>query len=159
MVNVLTFGPVGAQEVLLEVKFAEVDRAAMTQLGVNLFSTGAGNTTGTVTTHQFGGCRASERPPIPARSARFQPALPWISDALNLFFFNPAMHFGAVVKALETSNLLQILAEPNLIAVNGKEANFLAGGEFPFPVVQPGSGFPRSPFSSKISGCNWRLLR
>src|SRR5579863_6903432 len=44
VVNVLTFGPVGAQEVLLEVKFAEVDRSALTQLGSNFFSTGAGNT-------------------------------------------------------------------------------------------------------------------
>jgi pilus assembly protein CpaC len=42
---------------------------------------------------------------------------------------------------LQQKNLLQILAEPNLIAVNGKEASFLAGGEFPFPIVQPGQGF------------------
>ena len=55
VVNVLTFGPVGAQEVLLQVKFAEVDRTALTQLGVNFISTGAGNTIGTVTTGQFGG--------------------------------------------------------------------------------------------------------
>ena len=55
IVNVLTFGPVGAQEVLLQVKFAEVDRSAITQLGVNFLSTGAGNTIGTVTTGQFGG--------------------------------------------------------------------------------------------------------
>src|SRR6201993_421230 len=55
VVNVLTFGPVGAQEVLLQVKFAEVDRTAMSQLGVNFFSTGAANTIGTVTTGQFGG--------------------------------------------------------------------------------------------------------
>src|SRR4051794_8548906 len=55
VVNVLTFGPVGAQEVLLEVKFAEVDRSAVTQLGVNLFSTGAANTIGTATTGQYGG--------------------------------------------------------------------------------------------------------
>src|SRR6202035_6154908 len=55
VVNVLTFGPVGAQEVLLEVKFAEVDRTALTQLGVNFISTGAANTIGTVTTGQFGG--------------------------------------------------------------------------------------------------------
>src|ERR1700723_1236486 len=55
VVNVLTFGPVGAQEVLLEVKFAEVDRSALTQLGSNFFSTGAANTLGTVTTGQFGG--------------------------------------------------------------------------------------------------------
>ena len=48
VVNVLTFGPVGAEEVLLEVKFAEVDRTALTQLGINVFSTGAGNTICTV---------------------------------------------------------------------------------------------------------------
>jgi pilus assembly protein CpaC len=55
VVNVLTFGPVGAQEVLLQVKFAEVDRTAMTQLGVNFVSNGAGNTIGTLTTGQYGG--------------------------------------------------------------------------------------------------------
>jgi len=57
-----------------------------------------------------------------------------------LFFFNPQVHLGVVIEALKTQNLLQILAEPNLVAVNGKEASFLAGGEFPFPVVQPGAG-------------------
>src|ERR1700693_3913417 len=59
VVNVLTFGPVGAQEVLLEVKFAEVDRAAVQQLGVNFFTPGTGNTTGTLTTQQFGGFQVS----------------------------------------------------------------------------------------------------
>ena len=58
-----------------------------------------------------------------------------------MFLFNADIHLGAVIKALQTKNLLQILAEPNLIAVNGKEASFLAGGEFPFPIVQPGQGF------------------
>ena len=55
VINVLTFGPVGAQEVLLEVKFAEVDRSATTQLGINFFSTGAANLIGTSTTGQYGG--------------------------------------------------------------------------------------------------------
>jgi pilus assembly protein CpaC len=134
VVNVLTFGPVGADEVLLEVKFAEVDRTALTQLGINMFSTGAGNTIGTVQTGQFGGVKPG---PItdPATSNTAT-----ISDALNLFFFNPQVHLGGVIKALQSKNLLQILAEPNLVAVNGKEASFLAGGEFPFPVVQPGAG-------------------
>jgi pilus assembly protein CpaC len=59
---------------------------------------------------------------------------------LNLFFFNPQVHLGTMIKALQSKSLLQILAEPNLVAVNGKEASFLAGGEFPFPVVQPGAG-------------------
>src|SRR5215467_11054814 len=55
VVNVLTFGPVGSQEVLLQVKFAEVDRTALTQMGVNFISTGAANTNGTLSTGQFGG--------------------------------------------------------------------------------------------------------
>src|SRR5579862_3169251 len=55
VVNVLTFGPVGAQEVLLQVKFAEVDRTAALQLGANFFTPGTGNTTGVLGTGQFGG--------------------------------------------------------------------------------------------------------
>jgi len=55
VVNVLTFGPVGSQEVLLQVKFAEVDRTALTQMGINFISTGGANTIGTVTTGQYGG--------------------------------------------------------------------------------------------------------
>ena len=141
VVNVLTFGPVGAQEVLLEVKFAEVDRAATTQLGFNILSTGAANTIGTVTTGQFGGFgqeRVTDQ--TGGQSVPFQ-SNQTINDVLNLFLFRPDIHLGVVIKALQQKNLLQILAEPNLIAVNGKEASFLAGGEFPFPLVQPGQGF------------------
>jgi len=138
---VLTFGPVGAEEVLLEVKFAEVDRTALTQLGINMFSTGAGNTIGTVTTGQFGGITTG---PISnttnGNGTGTATTTMTVSNLLNLFFFNPQVHLGAVIEALHSRNLLQILAEPNLVAVNGKEASFLAGGEFPFPVVQPGVG-------------------
>jgi len=141
VVNVLTFGPIGAEEVLLEVKFAEVDRTALTQVGFNLFSTGAGNTIGSVTTGQFGGITPG---PITdttnSNGTGTTTSTPLISNALNMFFFNPQVHLGAVIQALQARNLLQILAEPNLVAVNGKEASFLAGGEFPFPVVQPGAG-------------------
>ena len=135
VVNALTFGPVGSQEVLLEVKFAEVDRSALAQLGLNVFSTGAGNTVGNVSTGQFGGERVSSVA-NPTQSTNVT-----ISDLLNVFFFRPDINLGAAIKALQTNNLLEILAEPNLIAVNGKEASFLAGGEFPFPIVQPGAGF------------------
>src|SRR6202041_3265297 len=69
VVNVLTFGPVGAQEVLLQVKFAEVDRSALTQLGVNFISTGAANTLGTVTPGQFGGFGPQTLTPGPSVSA------------------------------------------------------------------------------------------
>jgi pilus assembly protein CpaC len=143
VINVLSFGPVGAQEVLLEVKFAEVDRSAVTQLGVNLFSTGAANTTGTSTTGQFGGFQVSRGAQTTGTTTTGSSPDTNInfSQALNMFLFRSDINLGAIVQALQQKNLLQILAEPNLIAVNGKEASFLAGGEFPFPIVQPGQGF------------------
>lgn len=145
VVNVLTFGPVGAQEILLEVKFADVDRSANIQLGANFFSTGAANTVGTVTTGTGGGFQVSGSgssggsgggPSNPGSGTSIN-----FNNALNIFLFRRDINFGAIIQDLQQKNLLQILAEPNLIAVNGKEASFLAGGEFPFPVVQPGAGF------------------
>jgi pilus assembly protein CpaC len=145
VVNVLSFGPVGAEEVQLEVKFAEVDRSAVTQLGVNLFMPGLGNTVALSQTGQFGGLTvhntAQTTTTTPGgtttTTTTSTPPTVNISDFLNLFVARTDINLGAVVKALQQKNLLQILAEPNLIAVNGKESSFLAGGEFPFPVVQP----------------------
>jgi pilus assembly protein CpaC len=151
IINVLTFGPVGAQEVLLEVKFAEVDRSALTQMGVNVFSTGAGNLFGTTTTGQYGGFTPPAITQTQGQSPPFQ-ATQTLSNVLNLFLFQPNIHLGTVIEALETKNLLQILAEPNLIAVNGKKASFLAGGQFPFPIVQPGQGFTAVTISFKEFG-------
>src|SRR5437764_5231475 len=122
IINVLTFGPVGAQEVLLQVKFAEVDRSALTQLGINFISTGAGNTIGTVTTGQFGGFGPQTVTPSTTTSSSGSStrtsSAQSVGNVLNLFVFRPDINFGAVLEALETKNLLQILAEPNLIAVN-----------------------------------------
>jgi pilus assembly protein CpaC len=146
VVNVLTFGPVGAQEVLLQVKFAEVDRTALTQLGVNFISTGAANTIGTITTGQYGGFSGQTVGPSSSGASTT------LNNVLNLFVFRPDINFGAVIEALETKNLLQILSEPNLIAVNGKKASFLAGGQFPFPIVQPGQGFVAVTISFKDFG-------
>lgn len=150
VVNVLTFGPVGAQEVLLQVKFAEVDRTALTQLGINFISTGAANTIGTITTGQFGGFGPQTLNTQSGSSSGTQSQT--LNNVLNLFLFRPDINFGATIEALETKNLLQILAEPNLIAVNGKEASFLAGGQFPFPIVQPGAGFTAVTISFKEFG-------
>jgi pilus assembly protein CpaC len=158
VVNVLTFGPVGSQEVLLQVKFAEVDRTALTQLGVNLVSTGAANSLGTVTTGQFGGFgpqTLGEQPTTTTSTAAgttTTTSVQTINNVLNLFLFRPDLNFGAVIQALQSKNLLQILAEPNLIALNGKEASFLAGGQFPFPIVQPGAGFTAVTISFKEFG-------
>jgi pilus assembly protein CpaC len=151
VVNVLTFGPVGAQEVLLEVKFAEVDRSALSQLGANLFSTGAANLVGTSTTGQYGGFTAQSVSQTQGENAPFT-ATQTVSNVLNMFLFQPNIHLGVVIEALQTKNLLQILSEPTLIAVNGKKASFLAGGQFPFPIVQPGQGFTAVTISFKEFG-------
>jgi pilus assembly protein CpaC len=63
-----------------------------------------------------------------------------LSDLLNIFIFRPDINFAATIKALQNDNVLEILAEPNLITSSGKEASFLAGGEFPYPVLQSSGG-------------------
>src|SRR6185369_3866158 len=118
--------------ILLRVKFASVDRNFSRQLGVNLFSTGAANTVGSVGTEQF-------NPPSLINPAG-SPVTTTLSDALNLFLFRPDLNLGATIKLLESRGLLEVLAEPNVLAQNGKPASFLAGGEFPFPVVQASGG-------------------
>jgi pilus assembly protein CpaC len=151
VVNVLTFGPVGAQEVLLQVKFVEVDRSALANFGINLLSTGATNTIGTLTTGQFGGF-GSQQLTTPTTGGQTTVTSETINNPLNLFFFRPDINLGASIEALHSRNLLQILAEPNLIALNGKEASFLAGGQFPFPIVQPGAGFTTVTIAFKEFG-------
>jgi pilus assembly protein CpaC len=164
VVNVLTFGPVGAQEILLEVKFAEVDRSAVLQLGTNFFLPGAGHTVATATTGQFGGFQVTTSGSstqtaggTTTTTTTSTPPQINVSNALNLFLFRSDINFGTVIQALQQKNLLQILAEPNLIAVNGKEASFLAGGEFPFPIVQPGQGFTAVSISFKEFGVRLRF--
>ena len=130
------------RQVLLEVKFAEVDRNAISQLGVNIFSTGATRTIGTTTTGQFGGFGAQEINDIfgPGTSGFDFTSKQTINQVLNVFLFRPDIHLGAVIQALKDHNVLEILAEPNLLALSGQKATFLAGGEFPYLVSQPSSG-------------------
>jgi len=116
-----------SQQVLLQVRFAEVNRRATEELGISFFTgiNGYKNWVGRTTTQQFA-----------APFFDTQQGGLTFSDYLNLFVFNTKNNIGAVVKALETRGLLQSLAEPNLIAYNGQKASFLAGGEFPVPIVQ-----------------------
>lgn len=116
-------------QVLLKVRFAEVDRSAIQDLGANIISTGATNTIGSVTTGQY-------NPPRPAGNVGA--GVFSLSDALNVFLFRPDLDLGATIQALQQRKLVEILAEPNVLAANGKDASFLAGGEFPYPVVQGG---------------------
>lgn len=128
--------PVHERQILLEVRFAEVDRTKLTTLAFNLLSTGAGNTLGTTSTQQFspiGSAAIVQLSNATASTATFG-----VSNLLNIFLFDPNLKLGTTIQDLASKNVLQILAEPNLLALNGQKASFLAGGEFPFPVVQGG---------------------
>jgi pilus assembly protein CpaC len=131
--------PVEAQ-ILIKVKFADVDRTYSQQLGLNFFSTGATRTIGSVTTGQFNPPQPSSTTgstggtgATPSQNTTFN-----LTNALNIFFFRPDLNLGATIEALAAQNWLQILAEPNVLTMNNRSASFLAGGEFPFPTLQGG---------------------
>ena len=137
--------PPHEKQIMLEVKFAEVDRTKLDQLGFNIFSTGALNTPGVISTQQFGpptgsAGRTEVTGTIGAQLLGTATSFS-LPDVLNLFLFRPDLNLGATLRALQQKSVLQILAEPNLLALNGRPARFLAGGEFPFPVVQGGGNF------------------
>jgi pilus assembly protein CpaC len=140
VVNNLQVLPAGAdKQIVLRVKFAELNRNAGTQLGVNLISTGALNTPGRISTGQFqSGSSSRLTGTIPGNAAGTTSEFS-ITDALNIFAFRPDLNLAAFVRALQNEGLLQILAEPNLVTTDGKQASFLVGGEFPVPVLQGGS--------------------
>jgi pilus assembly protein CpaC len=123
------------KQILLRVKFAALDRSKELQYGVNLLGmpglTNIGSTTGQYAAPQLQGTQGIG--PSPASNQTT------ISQALNLFALNPALNIGAFVKALQTENIAEVLAEPTLVATNGKEAYFLVGGEIPIPVLQGGA--------------------
>jgi pilus assembly protein CpaC len=122
---------VASNQVMLRVRFAEVSRSALQELGASFIANGYNNQWfGRTTTQQFA-------------APDFDSSKPGgltFSDFLNVFLFNSKHDIGTVIKALQSKGLFESLAEPNLISLNGKEASFLAGGEYPYPIVQPGSG-------------------
>jgi pilus assembly protein CpaC len=130
VVNSLRVQPVHGKQVQLKLRIAEVDRTRLEQLAINLARTSGSNLFSTSTQQA-----AST---ITQTAATNGGSTVTVSDPLNLFFFNGAHNIGVTVKDLESKNIMQILAEPNLTTMSGQPARFLSGGEFPFPVVQPG---------------------
>jgi pilus assembly protein CpaC len=128
-------------QILLKVRFASVDRSLLRQLGMNLFSTGATNTIGSASTQQFSppSLSSSNSSSGTGGVKGSSGVTATISNFLNLFFFRPDLNLGATIQALEAKGVVETLAEPNVLAQNGKQASFLAGGEFPYPVVQGGT--------------------
>ncbi|HEY2432657.1 MAG TPA: type II and III secretion system protein family protein [Vicinamibacterales bacterium] len=135
---------IASNQVMLRVRFAEVSRSALQEIGVNLFTgpTGYKDVIARTTTQQFSAPGLNDL----TRTADTNNTLTGasgslsLSDLLNVFVFSNKYNVGLVVRALQEHGVFQSLAEPNLISSNGKEASFLAGGEYPYPIVQPGSG-------------------
>lgn len=147
VVTLLQIQPAGpTPQVLLRVRFAEVSRAALTEFGMSLFTgpTGINNTVGRVTTQQFSAPAFTDLEwsknssdfgaRVTGSDGKFS-----FSDFLNFFILSQRYDLGLMIRAMQQRGLFESLAEPNLVAESGKEASFLAGGEFPIPVAQ-GSG-------------------
>jgi pilus assembly protein CpaC len=134
-------------EVLLAVKFADVNRSTLTELGVNLISTNP-KLPFVTSTGQFGPPTTQSNSTIagngstttgtPAIGSSGIPVT--LTQLLNVFIFRPDINLGATIQALEEKNLLEILAEPNVLAETGKEASFVDGGQFPYPIIQGSTG-------------------
>ena len=127
--------PPAKPQILLKVRIASVDRNKLKNLGINMFNLGLGNAIGAVSTTQFsppfvlgssGGSNGT--------SGRLGTAT--LSQEGNIFAYFPGLNVGATITALQTQGLAEVLAEPNLLAMDGKQASFLAGGQYPYPVVQ-----------------------
>jgi pilus assembly protein CpaC len=129
--NALRISPAHLRQVRLEVKFAEVDRTKATELGFSLLS--MGKAIGLSGTGQFAGFTgpASLGAGVAAVTAVTSPTLLLYSESSNI---------GAAIQDLENKSVLQILAEPTITALSGHTGTFLAGGEFPYPVVEGTSG-------------------
>ena len=134
VINLITLG--SSQQVMLEVRFAEVTRQVGHQIGVSGFGAdGDGNFAGAL-----GQGASVTRDPDTGKSVL---GIDEITDSFGVFrtIFNIGdVNIEAYLNALERKGLSKTLAEPTLVALSGEKASFLAGGEFPIPVVQNGSG-------------------
>ena len=130
--NSLVIHPPHLQEVRLKVRFAEVDRTRARQLGFNFIE--GQRTSAVVSTQQF---PAFSNFTLGGSSATSSVQ---VANPLNLLLYNSDLNLGAAIQALENDQVLQILAEPTITSLSGVKASFLSGGQFPFPVVQGGTG-------------------
>jgi len=181
--NLLLRDPGSEKQILLRVRFAQLDRTKELQFGVNLLAAPGNNMIGT-TTGQFNSGSVSGTITVPptaagttstssgsssagagsassggiSSSAVGNAVTYTVSQMLNLFALDPKLNLGAFIKALQNENILEILAEPNLVTTNGKEASFLVGGQFPVPIVQGGATAGAVTVQFKEYGIKLRFL-
>jgi pilus assembly protein CpaC len=142
--NALAVNSGFGKQVSLKVRIVEVDRSKLNQFAFNFFSVG-GNNIVQSSTNQFPSSIAASNAGSPSSSSGGTSSTAGnkvvsITSALNFLLYSSKFNVGATIQDLETKQVLQILAEPTITALSGQKANFLAGGEFPFPVVQGGAG-------------------
>jgi pilus assembly protein CpaC len=133
VVNLLSLG--GSQQVMLEVRFAEVNRTIGEELGVGMFINDNDG--------DFGGAIGAGASITTGADGTSTFQLGSVTNAFGVFgtlFSIGDLNIEAFLDTMERQGLSRTLAEPNLVALSGERANFLAGGEFPIPVVQSGSG-------------------
>ena len=132
--------PPSRPQILLKVRFASVDRNRARNLGINLFNLGLGNTIGGISTGQFsppfitGSSGSSSSSSSGGVGGSIGQAL--LSNEGTFFAYFPGLNAGASITALQTEGVVQVLAEPNLLAMDGRQASFLAGGQYPYRMVQ-----------------------
>ncbi|MGI8931672.1 MAG: type II and III secretion system protein family protein [Sphingomicrobium sp.] len=132
VINLLSIG--SSQQVMLEVRFSEIKRSALKDLGFGFFVGGRGN-------NGFGGAFGNGASLTPGADGTGVLGRSAISDAFGVLtrrFGIFGLNFDAALNALETKGAITTLAEPTLVALSGETASFLAGGEFPIPVAQGG---------------------
>ncbi|MDZ7270031.1 MAG: pilus assembly protein N-terminal domain-containing protein [candidate division KSB1 bacterium] len=112
-----------AEQVMLQVRFAEMTRGALRELGAHFIIEQLRVGSEQLTAGSFAG--RVNTPQIP----------PVVDENVSFFFSIPSQKLSSVIRALEERRVLTTLAEPNLVAANGDTASFLAGGEFPVPIV------------------------
>ncbi len=134
VVNMLTSPVTDATQIQLQVRVAEVNRTKLRDYGTS-FSSGPPGGTGGYWNSGGGPSTLGDTTTSPAGAIIDT----IIQPALNLFIFNRQINTGAMLKMLRQEGAFRELAEPNLIAMNGQQASFLAGGEFPVPVLQMGN--------------------
>ena len=116
----------GGQQIVLRVQFIEMSRAASNELGFRTFFSDGSNAFGTIN----------------GAGGTITPAAATLGTGVTLFGSGNigGTAFQAFLSALKSNSLARTLAEPNLVAVSGEDADFLAGGEYPYPVPQAGAG-------------------
>jgi pilus assembly protein CpaC len=128
VVNLLQVG--GAQQVMLEVRVAEMDRNLIRRIGVNMAGVGQGG--------NFGVTALNSITELTGPGAGGGPLGQLVTGAVNALvrFQTGDITWTGFIDALKQEDVVKVLAKPTLVAISGQEAQFLSGGEFPYPIPQ-----------------------